>query len=114
MPEAKIRSRISTLVSGSVSDEIDLKDRVLIGIYIPSGIASATLKIATSPARGGTFLNVQDGLAQFGTTGDITFTITASTYLQIPPAITAGLNNIKLILNNSETAKTFELATREI
>lgn len=113
MPHSKIRAD-DTILTGAATDEVDLKNRVLVGVITPSGISSVTMKIAAAPKKGGTFVNIQDGLGQYGAIGDITFTMAASKHLTIPPTITANLTNIKLVFNASETAKTFTLVTREI
>ena len=73
------------------------------------------MKIAVAPSAGGTYSNAVDGLGQYGTAGaDVTFTIAASKYIVIPPFITAGASDAKLIFGSSETSKTYEYVTREI
>lgn len=114
MPKSKIRSETFTIASGTTSGEINLKDRVLVGLTTPSGISSTTMKIAQAFSDGATYVNIQDGLGQYGAAGDLTFTIAASKYYAIPPSVTAGCPNIKFVFGSSETAKTFGYRTREI
>lgn len=114
MPTTKIRTISDTISSGTTTSEIELDNRVLVGVVMPSGISSTTMKISAAISKGGTFVNVQDGLGQYGAAGDVTFTVAASKHLSIPPAITANLTNIKLVFGSSETSKTFTLITREI
>lgn len=114
MPQSKIRYQNDTISSGTTTAEIKLGDRVLVGVITPSGISSTTMKISAAPTDGGTFVNIQDGLGQYGAAGDVTFTVAASKHLTIPPALTANLTNIKLVFGSSETSKTFTILTREI
>ena len=114
MPQSKIRTDTITITSGTTTTAINLKDRVLVAVVTPSGIASTTLKIAAAVSTGGTFVNIQDGLGQYGAVGDVTFTIAASKHLTIPPTITANLTDIKLVFGSSETSKTFTYVTREV
>lgn len=109
-----IRAEPTTIVSGTTTDEIVLGDRVLVGVVMPSGIASTTMTVLAATAAGGTFVTMQDGVGQYGPIGDITFTIAASKHLTIPPAMTSGITFIKLVFGSSETARTFETVTRDI
>lgn len=110
----KLETLSTTIASGTTTDEINLNRRVLVGVYIPASVASTSMKISTASAAAGTFVAIQDGLAQYGAAGDVTFTIAASKYLSIPPAITAGVNYIKLVFGSSETAKAYTLVFREV
>lgn len=103
-----------TISSGTTTDAINLNSRVLVGVHIPASVASTTMKIQGISNAGDTHLTVQDGLAQFGSAGDLTFTIAASRYIPIAPSITAGLTNIKLVFGSSETTKTYKIVLRDI
>lgn len=105
----------TTITSGTTTGEILLKGKLLVGVWIPSGVASTTMKISTAPSSGGTFVNAIDGLGQLGTAGsDVTFTIAASKYVPIPPFLTAGIPVCKLVFGSSETSKTYDVAFKEV
>lgn len=113
MPDISAFSPITTfpsftIASGTDSDAIDLGGTVLCGLFSPASISSTTVSFEVS-ANGTDFFAAYDnaGVA-------ISYTIAASTYTQIDPAVFAGVRFIKLIFGSSETSKTFTLSTRSI
>lgn len=114
MARQLIQSQEITIASGTTTAAINLDNRVLVGVDIPSGVASTTMTIEAAPTSAGTFDKVYDGLGQYGAVGNVTFTIAASKQIIIPPQITAGVMVCKLAFDSSETAKTYTIYTREI
>ena len=100
-----------TIASGTSSAELDLLGGTLVSIITPASLASTTFTITVSDISGGTFLTCKDPI-NAGTTR--TFTVAASGYYDIPPAITAGMRYIKVVFGSSETAKTIKYGIRNI
>lgn len=104
----------TTISSGTTTDEINLGNRILVGVHIPASVSSTDMKISGATNAGGTFSNVYDGDGLYGTVGDYNPAIAASKYIPIPPSLTVGLTDVKLIFGASETSKTYTIVTREI
>lgn len=105
-----IENKQTTIISGILSEEIDLLGYVLVGLYTPANLASTSLKFTASPTAGGTFVQVKDK-----TNADYSITVDSSArYYQLNPADFAGLRFIKLNPGSSETNKTFTLVLRVI
>ena len=110
----RIKKESTTIVSGTETEIIDLGNRVLAGVRIPSGVASNSFTIQESIDDGDSFLTLYNGNSQFGAVGDVSFSIAQNKSIYIPVNITAGAKKIKLVFNSSETNKVFELITREV
>lgn len=86
--------------SGTTSAEIDLTDKVLVGLYIPSTFDGTTISFTAAPTAGGTHVAVQaDNTASTA----YTVTTTASRYVPINPSVFAGLRFIKIVCGSSQT-----------
>lgn len=94
--------------AGTTSGIIDLADRVLVAIHMPSDWDTATLTIHASPTETGTYSPIASD--------DFTeaMTAAASTVIIVNPNMTRGLRFIKLVASGAQTpARTFYLATVE-
>lgn len=107
----KVRYISDTIASGTTSAELDLIGGTLVSIITPASLASTTFTITVSDVSGGTFVTAKDPLTSGNTR---TFTIAASGYYDIPPAITAGMRYIKVVFGSSETTKLIKYGIRNI
>jgi|DEB0MinimDraft_4_1074332.scaffolds.fasta_scaffold03157_6 hypothetical protein len=103
-----------TISSGTESEQINLINKSLVGIFIPAGIASTafTIKNAVSPGDAG--VTVYNGDGVYGAVSDYSPAIAASKYIPIRPSISAGLMNVTFVFNATETAKTFHVVYKDI
>jgi hypothetical protein len=106
----KVVSQDFTIASGTTSAEIDLKGGTLAGLRCPSGIASSSVKVTSTNAASGTYIeDLEDGL-----TTDKSYSIVASKRRLFKPSDVAGLRFIKFVFSSTETAKTFTVDYRSI
>ena len=91
----------ATIASGgTTSEEINLADFTLNGIFLPSTFDGTTITFTASPESGGTFVAVEDAAGS-------TYTLTtsgASKYIPITNlAIFSGLQYIKVVSGTSQS-----------
>lgn len=111
----KVVYKSVTIADGTTTAEIDLKGGTLVGLFTPASIASSSVTITVAPETGGTFVTAKDPVGSIAPAGAAyTLTIAQSGYYAIPPSVTAGMRFIKLVMSDTETAKTFTLAYRSI
>ncbi len=98
----------------SVSNVVDVADRVVVAIHMPDEWDAATLTLLASwTGEEDTFHPVHDG------DGELEFTVTADMVMVVSPDITRGLRFIQLRSGNTDTpvdqspARTIRLATIE-
>lgn len=103
-----------TIASGTTTEMISLNGATLVGIFIPAGIASSSMKILNAEDPNDTPVELYLPDTRYGGVGDYSMSIAASKYVAFPPELAAGLMNIKLEFDSSETSKTYTLITREI
>jgi hypothetical protein len=93
-----------TFSGSTTSSAVDLNNKSIVSITIPSSMAGTTIKFSTCDTSGGTFTTLRDGSA--GTDVSFTITSTAGTYTAGSLlASLAGLQRyVKLVSSASETA----------
>lgn len=97
-----------SFTASTTSDVQDLSGCTLCGLYIPSGFSGASIKFESHSAATGTFSRV------IGSDGaELNYTVAASKYLYVDPAIFAGIRFLKLVSDATETAN-ITLALRPV
>lgn len=84
--------------SGTVSNAVDLGDRTLVGLQLPTMTGTA-ITFQASTSLDGTYVAVKgsDGAS-------ISYTTASSTYVAIQPAVLAGIRFIKIVSGSAEGA----------
>lgn len=98
-----------TITSGTTTDAIATGNEWLVGVYLPSGIASTTLTFSVCDTKDGTFVPVTD---ENGAT--VTVNVAASKYVSLKNPMPFGAGFIKLVFGSSETSKTYKLAFQRV
>ena len=97
--------------STTISSAVDLGNKRLVGMYVPSTFDGTALKIATSDTLTGTYVNLIDA-----TGADITFTVAASKYFglnDVQQSQVEGIRYFKIVTSTAQTTTDtiFTLAT---
>lgn len=81
-----------TIASGqSLSPQINLGDKALHGLFLPSGWSGTSISFQASPDGGGTWFEFYDVAG-----GTATYTVAAGEYIALDPNKFAALNCLKL------------------
>ena len=86
-------------VDTALSAAIDIADMVLCGVYLPSTFDGTTLGFTACDTATGTFLTVRDGRNGAA----VSYTVAASSYVALDPALFAGIRYIKLAPGTTQT-----------
>lgn len=103
--------KTATVANGAaVSGVVDLKGKVLVGIYVPAGMlptpAVLTLRAGTDPAAVTSPLTDLAG-------ADLSIPVAAGRYIPVDPGLTIGVRHVALVLGGVVTgATTFTLVLR--
>ncbi len=81
----------------SLSPEVDLGARTLVGIAMPAAWTAAALTFQVSVDGGATWLNMQTASAE------LSYTAAAGQYIGVDPALWRGVNAIKVRSGTSGT-----------
>lgn len=104
-----------TISSGTTTSEIVIPHGyALVEVKTPASISSTAMYLQSAPSSGGTDTRIYDGLGQYGAVGDVTFTVTSSKAIHIPPALTYGKPVITIEFGSTETSKTFTYTLTEV
>ncbi|MDI9847367.1 hypothetical protein QM467_04740 [Rhodoblastus sp. 17X3] len=75
----------------ALSGQIDLGDKTLVGIIMPAAWTAAGLTFQVSPDGGATFIEHTNSAG-----AATNFTVAASQYIAVDPALWRGVNSLKL------------------
>jgi len=99
MNELVGKAGVFTIASGqTVSAALDLGDKTLVGLQMPSAFTGVALTFQAS-FDGTTYATVVDD-----TGGSLTYTVAASTYIVIHPTTFAGIKKLKVVSGTAEGA----------
>ena len=108
---SKINSDIEVTIasSGTVSTPADLDGLALVGIHMPATFTGTALTFSIDNGEG-VFNVMADGAG-----ADVSKTVAASKFINLPPSDFAGINKIKLISGTTETGeRVIRLVVRDI
>ena len=95
-----IHSTATIASSGTTSNEIKCGVNPICGVYIPAGFTGTTIGFVSATTESGTYYTVRN------TDGALSYTVSASTYLQIDPSVLAGCDSIKIVAGSSQSSTT--------
>lgn len=100
-----------TVANGATnSSQIDLKDKTLLGLFMPAAFTGTTITFLTSQVLGGTDVTVTDGA---GT--DYSVTVAASKYVPVDPQKFLGVRFLKVKSGSTEGgARTVGISSRSM
>lgn len=94
--------------SGTTSTQIDLKDKTLLGLFMPSAFTGTAITFLASQASGGTDVTVTDGAG-----ADYSITVAPSKYVPVDPNKFLGVRFLKVKSGSTElAARTVGIASR--
>lgn len=98
-PQNKLQTTVTIANGATASGEADLGGTTLVGVILPAALTGTTLTFTAASAAGGTFIPVT------GSNGsNLSFTVAASKYLAIDPALFHGVRFIKAVSGSTEGA----------
>lgn len=81
---------------GTLSQGINLQNKTLVGLVMPSALTSTTITLMTTDSEGGTFVDAyKDGSL-------LSYAVGTSRYIVINPADTVGMQFLRLKCGSSE------------
>ncbi len=81
----------ATIASGqSLSGEVDIGNKLLVGIWMPSGWDAAAMTFQVSPDGGTTWLELQSASAV------VSYTVAAGQFIGVDPTIWRGVMSLKV------------------
>lgn len=97
-------------LSGTTSEAVDLSGTTLCGIHMPAAFTGTALTFLAASAADGTYQAVKDSA------GDpVSVTVAQGTYVQLDPAVFAGIQYLKVVSGSTEAAaRTLTLAARPV
>lgn len=88
---------VTIAASGSLSAEVDLRNRVLAGIHMPAAWTAAAITFEVATVSGGTFQDV------YAAGSEVSETVAAGQYVAVDPLYYHGLKYIKVRSGTSGT-----------
>lgn len=85
--------------SGTTSGAVDLGNRKLVSIFLPSTFDGTTITFTASTTLGGTYVAVLNPLSGAA----VSYTVAASRVININPADFAGLRFIKIVAGTTQS-----------